>query len=243
MLLLGDKIHQERIIKNLSIAELSRKAGIDGTEISFLEKHQTKFINLKSFQKLSQIIDLEGYEHYVFQGTGELLGKKLKHARISMGYTQEKLAEIAQFSSPTNLCRLEQGHCSKISEENFLKLQPVLFLNREEFEPFIQNKRKVTSNQRNITINLELIQKLVLEKKEQLHLSRVGLERKSKVSIKTIKQIEEGVNRKYSEHKLLQIMHALCFSEEEITECFLGLKESLESQDISKKCEKVKKKI
>lgn len=238
MLRIGDKVLSERIAKGLSITELSRKTGVGTYEISRLEKQHLSFIKWEIFHKLATILDLKGYECFTYKKTDELLGKKLKHARIQMGYTQKEVAERAHLSTHITLCRLENGICSKMSEETFLKLKDVLLLDREDFELFIQKGKRNTENKKNIISNIDFIQNLVKEKRKELKLSREVLGKTAGVSARTIKRIEEKTQDNYNRQKLLQIMYALHFSEEEITQYFSIEEKQLVKNDIPKTLQK-----
>ena len=239
MLRLGDKVLSERSARGLSITELSKKTGVGINEICNMEKQHATFIKQEIFHKLANVLDLKSYECFTYEKPGEILGIKMKKARMKMGYTQKEVAEMAHLSTPITLTRLEKGYCSKISEETFSKLKDILQLDREDFELFIQKGRNTTKKEKNNTINVDLIQSLIIQKRQELELSREILGKKAKVSSRTIKRIEEKTQNHYNKQKLLQIMYALHFSEEEITECFPSFKEQQASNnEIEKKLQK-----
>ena len=231
MLRLGDKVLSERIKNGLSIPEISKKTGVEINEIYYIEKEHLIFIEKELFYKLANILDLREYEIFTYEKMGELLGKKIKQARLKMGYTQKQLSEVAHLSSPTFLSRLEKGHCSKINEKTFKKLKNALPLDREDFEFFIQKRGNTTQKEKKKEINFALIQDLMVEKRQKLKLSRESLGKMAGVSSRTIKRIEEKSQKSYNKQKLLQIMYALHFSEEEIEKCFL----TFEGEELNEK--------
>ena len=189
---------------------------------------------------MANILDLREYEIFTYEKMGELLGKKIKQARLKMGYTQKQLSEVAHLSSPTFLSRLEKGHCSKINEKTFKKLKNALPLDREDFEFFIQKRGNTTQKEKKKEINFALIQDLMVEKRQKLKLSRESLGKMAGVSSRTIKRIEEKSQKSYNKQKLLQIMYAQkalkteeeqTFSEEEIEKCFL----TFEGEELNEK--------
>ncbi len=239
MLRLGDKVLSERSARGLSITQLSKKTGVGINEICDMEMQHATFIKQEIFHKLASVLDLKGYECFTYEKPGEILGTRIKKARVKMGYTQKKVAEMAHLSTPITLTRLEKGYCSKISEETFSKLKDILQLDREDFELFIQKGKNTTKKEKNNIINIELIQSLITQKRKELELSREILGKKADVSSRTIKRIEEKTQAHYNKQKLLQIMYALHFSEEEIIECFPSFREQQDLNDeIPKKLQK-----
>ncbi len=221
--MIGDEILKQRLGKNLSILDLSKLTGVNSEVIRRLEAHETKFVSKETFDKLSTIIDLSDCQEYIQSDTGLKLGKLLKDARLSKGYRQADVAFKAGYSGYTKISQLENGQYSKLTEETFLKLAKILSLDRKTFEPFIQKNR--STKEKIIIHNKELIQKLVMEKRNSLALSKRELGKKAKVSTNLITNIELHPDKAISTSKLLKVMYILKFTKEEIMACFSNLEE------------------
>lgn len=221
--MLGDEILKQRLGLHLSMAELSRLTGVDDFTISRLERKKTKFILEKDFKKLNKVLNLSGYEEYCYKTEGTLFGEMLKSYRLMKGYSQKELASLCGYRNKSSIANFERGTYSKISNSAFRKLQEFLDLNEEEFMPFILKSEEIKGS---IKIqNKDLIQRLVIEKRKELRLSKSEVARRASVSDNTITKIETNIDDNMVPSKLLKIMHVLGFSKEEILDCFTNLEE------------------
>lgn len=221
--MIGDEIIKQRLGKNLSILDLSKLTGVDKEVITRLETHETKFVSKDTYDKLSTVINLSDYQQYIYSDTGKILGQLLKNARLSKGYTQADVAFKAGYSGYTKISQLENGQFSKITEETFLKLSKFLSLDRDTFEPFIQKNR--TTKGKVVIQDRELIQRLVIEKRTTLSLTKTELGKKAKVSKNLIINLESHPDKPIFTSKIIKIMYVLKFTKEEIMACFSNLEE------------------
>lgn len=235
--MLGDEILKQRIGLHLSISELAHLTNTNDDIIIRLETHERKFISEENFNKLNTILHLEEHREYIYRNTNDILGNMLKQARLQKGYTQREVAYLAGYAGSSKISQMEHGTYSKIAEETFLKLQDVLALNRDEFEPFIEKNHKIRGSIKNI--NQKEIQKLITEKRDYLLLSKEELGKLASLSQKTIHNIENKEHYAFLS-TLIKLMYELEFSKEEILMCIPDLKE--EDLKYFKPKEKVKKK-
>lgn len=234
---IGTEILKQRLALGLSTTELSRMTGVSDDIISRLETGERKFIIERNFHKLSKVIKLDGYADYIYDITNEILADKIRSARLAKNLTQQEVAELCGYKSKTSISHLELGYYSKILYSTFVKLQEALSLNEDEFRPFIQKKEK--SKGRIIVQNRTLIQRLVREKRNSLHLSQASLATQAGVTSNTVVKLELYPEKKIQTAKLMKVIKVLEFTKEEILSCFQNLEEKdlelfLEEKDKSK---------
>lgn len=221
--ILGDEILRQRLALGLSITELSDISDVSIDIISRLETGERKFIIEKNFNKLNTVLDLSDYREYIYDISNELLSSMIRSARKEAGLSQKELAYRCEYKCKSTISHLESGRYSRISYDSFLRLKDVLHLDEEEFEPFIQKKENPKG--RVIIPNRELIQKLVTEKRNQLHISQVSLASMADVNSCTIVKLEIYPEQKVQNGKLMKVIKALKFTKEEILACFENMTE------------------
>lgn len=221
--MLGDEILKQRLGLGLSITELADKTNVDSDVISRLETRERKFILEENFNRLNQVLKLEDFRDYIFCDTGEILGSLIRQKRRNKKLKLSQVASLCGYKDKSSIAHIEEGCYSKITLDTFFRLQEVLDLDQEEFEPFIQ--KDPSRKGRIVSQNRELIQTLIKEKRTSLKLSQVKLGEMAHVSSNTIVKMELYPEKKLTNSKLLKVMKVLEFTKEEILSCFSNLEE------------------
>lgn len=219
---LGDRIYKQRISLNLSAKQLAQITNMTVSTICRLETKELKYISQENFDKLSTVIDLSGYEDYIFRDTSIALGNLIRKKRQEKGYSQTELSQLAGYKDPSTISKLESGRSSKIQPITFLRLQDALSLNEEEFELYITEAR--TKQKRNIELNISAFENLVKSKRTSLALDYTQLAKRAHVSTNSLYKIEHEINnvRIFS---VIRVMRFLKFSQEEIEQCIPNLED------------------